>query len=63
MKTIITVIVLALVAWGIWWFATKNDDLGTNPAAAGQGLDLGTDASLDASGDADVDLSEFQDKG
>lgn len=28
MKAIITIIVLALVVWGIWWFAVRDNTVG-----------------------------------
>jgi hypothetical protein len=34
MKAIIWIIILALVAWGIWWFANR-DEVGI-PATAGE---------------------------
>ncbi len=57
MKAIIIIIILALVAWGIWWFVREpaETDLGTNNPPAGTVLDVETDT--------EVDLSEFQDKG
>lgn len=60
MKALITIVILALVAWGIWWFARGNDtevlnDLGNNQNGEVQGV-------TDGSGD-DVDLSQFESKG
>jgi hypothetical protein len=65
MKAIIWIIVLALVAWGIWWFVGNDDvvenaDTGANAAGA---IDLNLGGDADASVDGDVDLNEFEDKG
>ena len=61
MKALITIIVLALVAWGIWWVVGGNDAEPTvnNPAAAAAALDFNADASADG----EIDLGEFEDKG
>lgn len=58
MKAIITIIVLALVAWGVWWFVTRDDTatpVGTNTSEV-QG-------AVDVNADAGIDLSDFESKG
>ncbi len=56
MKAIIWIIVLALIAWGIWWFVKKDDatPLGANDSNA---------AEVQGAADANVDLGEFDSKG
>lgn len=55
MKAIIWIIILALVAWGIWWFVGDNEAVADfdNPSAVQGDFDT----------DADVDLGEFESKG
>ena len=59
MKVIIWIIVLALIAWGVWWFMNRNDTTaaGTynNNAAAVEGASTDTNAN--------VDLGQFDSKG
>ncbi len=57
MKWIIGIIVIALVAWGIWW-ARNNSETVNNDDNAGavQGAQSQTASST-------YDLGEFQDKG
>lgn len=67
MKAIIWIIVLALIAWGIWWFVANDDvveNVDTGAGAAGA-LDFNVNADTNVSGDEgeDVDLTEFEDKG
>lgn len=61
MKAIIWIIVLALVAWGIWWFVQDRENLET--ADNGANVSGAIDFNANASGDDDVDLTEFNDKG
>ena len=57
MKAIITIVILALVAWGVWWFARGNDAMeNADNAAAVQG-------AADIYNSDDVDLGEFDSKG
>ncbi len=65
MKALIWIIILALVAWGVWALmsngdAVENADTGATAAGA-----LNSDANVDTGVDAstDVDTSEFEDKG
>jgi hypothetical protein len=56
MKAIIWIIVVALLAWGVWWFVS-DDDVVVNNDTAGE-VNGDTDTF-----DADVDLGEFDSKG
>ena len=62
MKAIITIVILALLGLGVWWFVRDNgvDVADNSPAAANAAFNV-EDNSTDTSGD--VDLSEFEDKG
>ena len=60
MKTIITIIILLLIGWGVWYF-TKGEDIDNQGAAAGNALNASAQESTNA--EADIDLGEFEDKG
>ena len=63
MKALITIIVVAVLAWALWAFVIDNDpdiEVENTPAAVNAALN-GDDDSVDAG--ADIDLSEFEDKG
>ncbi len=59
MKAIITIIILALVAWGVWWFARDNE-VGI-PATAGD--EYGQVEGASDSSDNTLDEGEFDSKG
>ncbi|MBI2086674.1 MAG: hypothetical protein HYT69_00640 [Candidatus Zambryskibacteria bacterium] len=65
MKVIIWIIIIALVAWGIWaWTRNGSEPVGGQEAQVGGALDDLNQSSEDTqdSGD-DIDTSEFEDKG
>lgn len=60
MKTIITIIIVLLAAWGIWWLAWgRTDEVVPNP----NDNMSGENTNIDTSTDANVDLSDFDSKG
>jgi hypothetical protein len=65
MKTLLWIIVLIAVVWGIWWFATRDDiDTDNQPAAAGQSLDINGNVSASSTLDDDSsDGGPYEDKG
>ena len=58
MKAIITIIVLLLIGWGIW-YATRGEDVDNQAANVGGALN----AEVEQDGGEDIDLGEFEDKG
>lgn len=65
MKALIWIVILALIAWGIWWFMDRDpaDGLDDQGAAAGQTVEVGSDADVDASLNPTDDPEMFDDKG
>jgi len=58
MKAIITIIVLLLISWGVWYF-TRGEDIDNQAANAGGALN----AEVEQDSGEDIDLGEFEDKG
>jgi hypothetical protein len=56
MKAIICIIIVALLAWGVWWFVSDDEVVVDNNAAGEVNGDADTF-------DVDVDLGEFDSKG
>jgi hypothetical protein len=59
MKWLIGIIVIALIAWGVWW-AKNNTDTVENDTGANNGQVQGAQSQTASS---TYDLGEFQDKG
>ncbi len=57
MKAIIWIIILALLAWGIWWFAGRDNEVGI-PATAGD-----TYGQVEGASDDAVEAGEYDSKG
>lgn len=54
MKALITIIVLLLIGFGIWWFVREPEPVATDDSPSGV---------VEVQGESDIDLGEFQDKG
>ena len=67
MKAIIWIIVVALIAWGVWWFVRDGETIDTTDTGANASgaldFDLNGDGNVSTNGDEDIDLTEFEDKG
>ncbi len=55
MKALIWIIILILIGWGIWYFVKDRESTGGTSAAPIE--------QVEASGNADINLDDFQSKG